>query len=70
MHVTLLSCWVCKMNLAVRGIDADIRWNNEGSFHKDELKDLRFAVGSDTTDKPMFAFAGDSAGWSCELLQG
>jgi type I restriction enzyme M protein len=30
------------MNLAVRGIDADIRWNNEGSFHKDELKDLRF----------------------------
>ena len=32
----------CKMNLAVRGIDADIRWNNEGSFHKDELKDLRF----------------------------
>lgn len=32
---------LCKMNLAVRGIDADIRWNNEGSFHKDELKDLR-----------------------------
>jgi type I restriction enzyme M protein len=30
------------MNLAVRGIDSDIRWNNEGSFHKDELKDLRF----------------------------
>jgi type I restriction enzyme M protein len=30
------------MNLTVRGIDADIRWNNEGSFHKDELKDLRF----------------------------
>jgi type I restriction enzyme M protein len=30
------------MNLAVRGIDADIRWNNEGSFHRDELKDLRF----------------------------
>ena len=26
------------MNLAVRGIDADIRWNNEGSFHKDELQ--------------------------------
>jgi transposase len=25
------------MNLAVRGIDADIRWNNEGSFHRDEL---------------------------------
>ncbi|TSE27285.1 Type I restriction enzyme EcoKI M protein [Tepidimonas sediminis] len=32
---------LCKMNLAVRGIDADIRWNNEGSFHKDELPDLR-----------------------------
>ncbi len=26
----------------MRGIDADIRWNNEGSFHKDELKDKRF----------------------------
>jgi type I restriction enzyme M protein len=33
---------LCKMNLAVRGIDADISWNNEGSFHRDELKDLRF----------------------------
>ena len=32
---------LAKMNLAVRGIDADIRWNNEGSFHKDELPDLR-----------------------------
>ena len=26
--------WLAKMNRAVRGIDADIRWNNEGSFHK------------------------------------
>lgn len=33
---------LCKMNLAVRGIDSDIRWNNEGSFHRDELKDRRF----------------------------
>ena len=33
---------LAKMNLAVRGIDADIRWNNEGSFFKDELRDLRF----------------------------
>jgi type I restriction enzyme M protein len=33
---------LCKMNLAVRGIDADIKWNNEGSFHRDELKDKRF----------------------------
>ncbi len=32
---------LCRMNLAVRGIDADIRWNSEGSFHKDELSDLR-----------------------------
>lgn len=33
---------LAKMNLAVRGIDSDIRWNNEGSFIRDELKDLRF----------------------------
>jgi type I restriction enzyme M protein len=33
---------LAKMNLAVRGIDADIRWNNEGSFHKDELRDEKF----------------------------
>ena len=33
---------LAKMNLAVRGIGADIRWNNEGSFLRDELKDLRF----------------------------
>jgi len=33
---------LCKMNLAVRGIDADIRWNSDGSFHKDEFPDLRF----------------------------
>jgi type I restriction enzyme M protein len=31
---------LAKRNLAVRGIDADIRWNNEGSFHKDALPDL------------------------------
>ncbi len=28
---------LCKMNLAVRGIDSKIFWNNEGSFHKDEF---------------------------------
>lgn len=33
---------LCKMNLAVRGIDSDIRWNTEGSFHKDELRDEKF----------------------------
>lgn len=32
---------LCKMNLAVRGIDADIRWNTDGTFHKNELPDLR-----------------------------
>lgn len=32
---------LAKMNMAVRGIDADIRWNNEGSFHKDEFRDLK-----------------------------
>ena len=32
---------LARMNLAVRGIDADIRWNNEGSFHKDELPHLK-----------------------------
>ena len=32
---------LAKMNLAVRRIDADIRWNNEGSFHKDDLPDLK-----------------------------
>lgn len=32
---------LAKMNMAVRGIDAEIRWNNEGSFHKDELPDLK-----------------------------
>ncbi|WP_281750176.1 class I SAM-dependent DNA methyltransferase [Thermodesulfomicrobium sp. WS] len=33
---------LAKMNLAVRGIDADIRWNSEGSFHKDEFPQLKF----------------------------
>jgi len=32
---------LAKMNLAVRGIDAKIGWNSEGSFHKDELQDLK-----------------------------
>lgn len=35
---------LCKMNLAVRGIDADIRWNSEGTFQKNELPDLRADV--------------------------
>ncbi len=32
---------LAKMNLAVHGIDADIRWNSAGSFHKDELTDIK-----------------------------
>jgi len=32
---------LCKMNLAIRGIDGDIRWNTQGSFHNDMHKDLR-----------------------------
>ena len=32
---------LAKMNLAVRGIDAEIAWNNEGSFHRDAFPDLR-----------------------------
>ncbi len=33
---------LCKMNLAVRGIDADIKWNNEGSFLSDAFPQLKF----------------------------
>lgn len=33
---------LCKMNLAVRGIDADIRHNNEGSFVRDEFSNTYF----------------------------
>lgn len=33
---------LCKMNLAIRGIDSgNIRWNNEGSFLKDTHPDLK-----------------------------
>ncbi len=32
---------LCKMNLAIRGIDANIQWNNEGSFLNDAHKDLK-----------------------------
>ena len=32
---------LAKMNLAIRGIDAEIHWNNEGSFLKDALRDLK-----------------------------
>lgn len=33
---------LCKMNLAIRGIDAsEVRWNTEGSFLKNEHKDVK-----------------------------
>ena len=35
---------LAKMNFAVRGIDADIKWNSEGIFHNNELPDLRADV--------------------------
>jgi len=35
---------LAKLNLAVRGIDADIKLNSEGTFHKNELPDLRADV--------------------------
>ena len=33
---------LCKMNLAVRGIDAEIAWNNEGSFKRNMFPNLKF----------------------------
>jgi len=32
---------LCKMNLAIRGIESNIAWNREGSFHNDAHKDLK-----------------------------
>jgi type I restriction enzyme M protein len=32
---------LCKMNLAIRGIESNIAWNSEGSFHNDAHKDLK-----------------------------
>jgi type I restriction enzyme M protein len=32
---------LCKMNLAIRGIESNIAWNSEGSFHSDAHKDLK-----------------------------
>jgi len=37
---------LAKMNLAVRGIDSRIFWNNEGSFHKDEFAAQRGSDGA------------------------
>jgi len=32
---------LCKMNLAIRGVEANIAWNSEGSFQNDAHKDLK-----------------------------
>jgi type I restriction enzyme M protein len=37
---------LAKMNLAVRGIDSKIFWNNDGSFHKDEFAGQRGSDGA------------------------
>lgn len=55
---------LCKMNLAIRGIDStDVRWNNEGSFLRDAHPDLKadFIIAN-----PPF----NVSDWSGELLQG
>ncbi len=54
---------LCKMNLAIRGIESDlVKWNNQGSFLNDEHKDLRadFILAN-----PPF----NDSDWGGELLQ-
>ena len=53
---------LCKMNLAIRGIDANIVWNNEGSFLNDGHKDLKsdFVIAN-----PPF----NDSDWKGELLR-
>ncbi len=50
------------MNLAIRGIDANISWNNEGSFLNDAHKDLKadFVIAN-----PPF----NDSDWSGETLR-
>ena len=53
---------LCKMNLAIRGIDSsNVRWNNEGSFLNDAHQDLKadFIIAN-----PPF----NDKDWSSELL--
>ncbi|VUT28093.1 MAG: N-6 DNA Methylase [Candidatus Syntrophoarchaeum sp. GoM_oil] len=51
---------LCKMNLAIRGVDANIRWGD--SFHSDQHKDLKadFVIAN-----PPF----NDSDWNGELLQ-
>jgi type I restriction enzyme M protein len=54
---------LCKMNLAIRGIDSsNVKWNNEGSFLNDAHKDLKadFVLAN-----PPF----NDSDWSGELLR-
>lgn len=53
---------LCKMNLAIRGIEADIQWNNEGSFLNDAQRDLKadFVIAN-----PPF----NDSDWKGELLR-
>lgn len=54
---------LCKMNLAIRGIDSSqVRWNNEGSFLNDAHKDLKadFVLAN-----PPF----NDSDWSGDLLR-
>jgi type I restriction enzyme M protein len=59
-----LTTWrLCKMNLAIRGIDSSqVKWNNEGSFLNDAHKDLKadFVIAN-----PFF----NDSDWSGELLR-
>ena len=57
------TCRLCKMNLAIRSIDASqVKWNNEGSFLNDAHKDLKadFIIAN-----PPF----NVSDWSGELLR-
>ncbi|KKS31873.1 MAG: Type I restriction-modification system methylation subunit [Candidatus Amesbacteria bacterium GW2011_GWA2_42_12] len=54
---------LCRMNLAIRGVDgSQVKWNTEGSFLKDEHKDLKadFVLAN-----PPF----NDSDWSGELLR-
>lgn len=59
-----LTTWrLCKMNLAIRGIDStQVKWNNEGSFLNDAHKDLKadFVIAN-----PPF----NDSDWSGDLLR-
>ncbi|MDD4604116.1 MAG: class I SAM-dependent DNA methyltransferase [Bacteroidales bacterium] len=54
---------LCKMNLAIRGIDSsNVKWNNEGSFLNDAHKDLKADY---VLANPPF----NDSDWSGELLR-